>query len=468
MLAVLAGKGIATVQRLDHYFWTLGDRQLLDTAAILATGFALSYSIRVVLRGAAHHRRLAAVALILTGFLFQQSLALAEKRGMDGMRDHLLRSGHNEFARTVTTHRVEPLTLIAGYEEFVQAPDQGFARSKPPGALLAFWIADEMAQAVMPCIWDPPMSDDSPYVANLYHWRLANFATLFFPLFSYAVLVPLVWLGGKFLGADDALWPAFLYVLVPATALVPLHLDQVLYPFLACALWATTVAASEAKGRAAVALGAVAGAVAWLSIFVSFSLLPALPLAFIFVAAARVQDGHGQRHSIRAAAAATAAFIVLSLTAWTLTGYDPIERFRRAMDNHMYWKGWEESFRVPATITNTAEFAYWLGVPMVLLFAHGILAALRGLRETPNLPSGHARLAMGTFLVLGGTALLGQTLSEVNRLWLFFVPAIVIVAAHALRRIAGQRAEAALIAVMALQVGWTIVLKCYEGFPSSP
>ena len=465
VLAILAAQGIETVQRLEHYFWTLGDRQLLDTAAMLATGFALAYAVRLVPQGAVLYPRRATAGLILLGFLLQHSLALAEKRGLDGMRDHLLGSGHNEFARTVTTRHIEPMALVAGYEPFVQGPDQGFARSKPPGTLLAFWLADRAAQAVMPSLWDPPMPAASPDVANLYHWRLANFATLFFPLFSYAVLLPLGWLGRRLLDEGDALWPAFLYVLVPATALVPLHLDDVLYPLLACALWAIAAAAAGAGARAAMLLGAGAGAVAWLALFVSFSLLPAVPLAFAFAAAARARSPERPWHPVRATVAGAAAFIGLTLAAWSLAGYDPAERFRQAMTNHAHWKRWQESFRAPAAITDTAEFAYWLGVPIVLLFVYGTLAALGSLRGRPGRASWYARLALGTCLAVAATAVFGRTLSEVNRLWLFFVPAIVIVAAHALRRIAGPRAEEALTAVVALQIAWTMVLKCYEGFP---
>ena len=467
VLAILAAQGIETVQRLDHYFGRLGDRQILDTAAILGTGFALAYAVRLVREGAGRHSSGATAALLLVGFLFQHSLALAEKKGLDGMRDHLLQSGHNEFARTVTTRRIEPLALIAGYERLVQDPDQGFARSKPPGTLLVYWVADRAAQAVMPWIWDPPMPTDSPYVANLYHWRLANFATLFFPLLSYAVLWPLSWLGRRFLGPADGLWPAFLYVLVPATALLPLHLDAVLYPFLACSLWALAAAVGEANERAAVLLGAAGGVVAWLCLFVSFSLLPALPLALAFAAAARARDGQRPWHPLRATAAGVAAFFAVGLAVWMLAGYDPFERYGQAMTNHMHWKRWQESFRVPAAITDTAEFLYWLGMPIVLLFAHETVAALRR-GKRPRLRSWAARLALGVCLVLGTTALFGRTLSEVNRLWLFFVPAIAIVAAHALRRIAGPRAEPALTAVVALQVGWAVVLKCYEGFPPGP
>jgi hypothetical protein len=467
ILALLAAQGIETVQRLDHYFGRLGDRRILDTAAILAAGFALAYAIRLVREGAGRHSAGATTALLLVGFLFQHSLALTEKKGLDGMRDHLLRSGHNEFARTVTTRRIEPIALVAGYERLVQDPDQGFARSKPPGTLLVYWMADRAAQALMPWIWDPPMPADSPYVANLYHWRLANFATLFFPLFSYAVLWPLGWLGRRFLGPADGLWPAFLYVLVPATALVPLHLDAVLYPFLACSLWALAAAVGEACERAAVLLGVAAGAVAWLCLFVSFSLLPALPLALAFAAAARAREGRQPWYPLRALGAGVAAFLVLGWTVWMLGGYDPFERYRQAMTNHMHWKGWQESFRVPAAITDAAEFLYWLGMPIVLLFAHQTVAALKRMKR-PQSPSWSARLALGLCFVLAATALLGRTLSEVNRLWLFFVPAMVIVAAQALRRIAGPRTEPALTAVVALQVGWAVVLKCYEGFPPGP
>jgi hypothetical protein len=466
VLAVLAWRGVETVQRLEHYFYRLGDRQLMDMGVILAAGVAWPYAIRLTLRGSTRTGWVATGSLVLVGFLWQQSLALAEKRGIDGMRDQLLRSGHSEFARTATTRHVRPLELIGGYERFVEAPDQEFARSKPPGNLLVFWAAGRAAEILMPHVWDPPLPTDSIYVANVYHWRLANFATLFFPLLSCSVLVPLAWLGGQLLGEKHALWPALLYLLVPSIALVPLHLDQVLYPLLACGLWSLTVAAIRARGRAAVSLAAAVGAVAWLSLFVSFSLLPAIPLALAFaVAALRMEHRKGLRALTGPLGAAAGAFLSLSLVVWTAFGYDPLERFRRAMDNHSRWKGWQESFRLPATCTNLAEFGYWLGVPLVLLFAFGILTALRRPAASDVDGSWQVPVSIGTCVVLVATAVFGRTLSEVNRIWIFFLPAVVTVAAQALRRIAGSRTEPAIAAVAALQIGWTVVLKCFAGFP---
>jgi hypothetical protein len=466
VLAVLAWRGIATVQRLEHYFYRLGDRQLMDMAVILAAGVAWPYAIRLTLRGSTRPAWLATGSLVVVGFLWQQSLALAEKRGVDGMRDQLLRSGHSEFARTVTTRQLRPMELIADYERFVEAPDQEFARSKPPGTLLVFWVAARAAGVLMPRVWDPPMPTDSIYVANVYHWRLANFATLFFPLLSCSVLVPLAWLGGQLLGEKHALWPALLYLLAPSVALVPLHLDQVVYPFLACGLWSLTVAAIRARGRVAVSLAAAAGAVAWVSLFVSFSLLPAIALALAFaVAALRMEHRKGLRGLMGPLGAAAGAFLSLSLMLWTAFGYDPFERFRQAMNNHSRWKAWEESFRFPAMFANLAEFGYWLGVPLVLLFGFGILTALRRPAASDVDRSWQAPVSVGTCVVLVATAVFGRTLSEVNRLWIFFIPAVVTVAAQALRRIAGPRAEPAIAAVAALQIGWTVVLKCFAGFP---
>jgi hypothetical protein len=465
-LAVLAWRGVETVQRLEHYFYRLGDRQLMDMAVILAAGVAWPYAIRLTLRGSTRTGWLATGSLVLVGFLWQQSLALAEKRGVDGMRDQLLRSGHSEFARTVTTRHLRPMELIPNYERFVEAPDQEFARSKPPGNVLVFWAAARAAAILMPHVWDPPVPTDSIYVANAYHWRLANFATLFFPLVSCAVLIPLAWLGGQLLGEKHALWPALLYLLAPSVALVPLHLDQVLYPLLACGLWSLTVAAVRARGRAALLLGTAVGAVAWLSVFVSFSLLPALPLALAFaVAALRMEQRKGLGTLMGPLSAAAGAFLTLSFAAWIALGYDSLERFRRAMDNHSRWKGWEESFRVPATFTNLAEFGYWLGVPLVLLFVFGILTALRRPAANDGDRSWLVPVSIGTCLVLVATALFGRTLSEVNRIWIFFIPAVVTVAAQALRRIAGARAEPAMASVAALQIAWTVVLKCFAGFP---
>jgi hypothetical protein len=129
------------------------------------------------------------------------------------------------------------------------------------------------------------------------------------------------------------------------------------------------------------------------------------------------------------------------------------------------YASWEESFRLPATFTNLAEFGYWLGVPLVLLFAFGILTTLRRPAASDVNRSWQVPVSIGTCLVLVATAVFGRTLSEANRIWILFVPAVATVAAQALRRIAGSRTEPAIAAIAALQTGWTVVLKAVADFP---
>ena len=66
--------------------------------------------------------------------------------------------------------------------------------------------------------------------------------------------------------------------------------------------------------------------------------------------------------------------------------------------------------------------------------------------------------------VIGLTAVLGRTIGEVARLWLFFTPAIALVAAPALMRMSGSPARLALTALASIQVLWTVSLKAMQDF----
>ena len=92
-----------------------------------------------------------------------------------------------------------------------------------------------------------------------------------------------VWVDGEMLSLELlprrlALWPCALYVSAAPFNLITLHLDQACYPLLAVTLW-WCAARAGASPRGSAIWGAAAGFVAWIELFVSFSLLPALPLA---------------------------------------------------------------------------------------------------------------------------------------------------------------------------------------------
>lgn len=453
--------GVPTVQKQKDWFWPIRRTGNLEVGLFAVAAFALPYVIRLVARPGRSGLGWSVAALILWGTAFQHGLACSEKRDLDGMRDRMVATGHSEFAKTAARER-NAWRVLLKYEDLVRAGDQKYARSKPPGQLLFYIGMADVAETVMPLLGDPLAETREARR----HARLLAFATLFFPLLSYAVLIPLAYLGAVFLGRERALWPPFLYVLFPPTALVTLHLDQVLYPTLAGTVLALSVRAVLAKQRAwAWWIGA--GAALWLALFVSFSLLPLVPLAALFAWAAAIHSGgvarpEAWRRLLAGAAVAVSTFALLWLLFRLAAGYDPIRAWNRAMEHHKRWKRWKDEMRWRAFGLDLSEFAYWLGFPALAAF---VWQAARGARDVLRRRLGwDAVVTLGVLGVLLFTAITGRTLAEVARLWIFFLVPFAVVCAHRLAAIPGLGAGATLTWVAILQVGWTFALKAMQDF----
>jgi hypothetical protein len=409
-LLICLALGIRTAQRHPWWFWKLHDKHCLGAASLCAAlvGIGLVGLARRTPRSARELAVTIAAAFGLAAGL-QYGLALAEGRGASGLRDRVLESGHREFAVTATMG-LQAREVFTHYEDLMRYRGQTFARSKPPGQLLTYMAAAKLADTVMPVLWDP----ERPATVEPSLWRLANFAVLVFPLVSCLVLWPLAYLGHVFLPLERAHWPALVYVVVPPTALVTLHMDQVLYPLLAASLWALAVYAARLPGRAAWAWWVAAGITAWLALFISFSLLPAVPLAVVLAWAAAPE-----RRTLRRAVAALAGFAVLALVTRWQFDYQMIRAYARAMTNHRAGKHWHDAFRMGAGFATLLEFAYWIGVPVAaLVVTAGVAAFRRWLRG--RAPRDAAVVCVPLAILV--TAFAGTTMAEVARLWIFFVP----------------------------------------------
>lgn len=452
--------GKATVQKQEGWFWPIRPGESGLVVLVVAV-FLAALTARVV---AEHGRRegyLGKLVLVVgVGWMLQQGFAFVDKNGMNTMRDRMLRTGHAEFAVTAA-RRLPVLPLVREYEARVKAPDQVYARSKPPGQLLFYMASAEVANVVMPRIWDPPVPN-RPDVVDRYHWRLANFAALFFPLFSMLPAIPLAFLGWHFLGRARSLWPSFAFVLVPQAQLVTMHLDQVLYPLLLTSIWALAAKAAISTPRRAIGWWIAAGTLVWFSVYITFSILPGLvPLAFVAASFDAKTFSERLRQVVSGAAIAAttvgawAAFFFVTLDYRLLTAY------RRGFDNHVRWNNWRPSMQWPAARLDLSELAYWIGVPFTLLFllqCFSWLGGLRRLREPVTV------FALTTLVAIVVTAIVGKTIGEIARLWLFFTPAMVLAAMHALSRLSPTHPVRKLELLAAGQLAWIMALKALEDF----
>ncbi|HUF39654.1 MAG TPA: hypothetical protein VMN57_14110, partial [Anaerolineales bacterium] len=181
-------------------------------------------------------RRAALAVLVLAGAALQYGFAVMGGSGPAGVGEKFAESEHSVYAGHAAD-RPALVDVVRAYETRYAA--DAYLDTKPPGLLLVYVLAQRLSNAVGPV---------EGFAARLE--RLGVFMATVFPTFSFLTLIPLYHLGRRFLDRPDALIPAVLYLTAPNVILIPLFLDQALYPLLFTAGALLAVVAVERESPA--------------------------------------------------------------------------------------------------------------------------------------------------------------------------------------------------------------------------
>jgi hypothetical protein len=423
----------------------------IGAGVVLALTFiGLPFAVRLVLSDAAAWRKL--VAAVLLGFGLQWSFALAEQKGTHPLHERLWETGHAEFLR-LSIYPLPP-GYVRNYDDIGIRSKWLYARTKPPGALAIYrgvaLIAKGPVGAAAERLFYGEAQRDLLTHARM---RISGVLFVLFPLLTFLALVPLFFLARPLLGERGAWVAVLLYPVTASALLVTMHLDGAVYPLVGCAALALAL---EARRRAW--LAAIGGAVLSLGVFVTFGLLPLVPLAGALAVLGPVEDvarptRAGLLRGLVQGALFTAGFLVVHLFFMLALGYHPFSRYADARLVHHIWK---TTVAIQPWLTlNLMQFVLWTGVPVmgaalvetVLGLGHGGWRTLRGL---------FAPMLVVVILV---TNQLGEAKSEVMRLWLFFVPLVCIAAAGRLVAWEEHGRKWLVPATLALQLLYVFALK---------
>ena len=398
-------------------------------AAIPLVAFGAAWVLRA--RGA-----LAVTCLVIGGFAFQHALGWSEGRGLEGIRDRIVHSGHAEFAEVAVAQR-SMWSVLVRYERKVQGGELGrYPHSKPPGTLLTYMATERISRM---------FASSGSNEARLQALRTT--AAVAWPLVCYAALFPLFAIVKRLRDEDTALLACALYMVVPSVALVTLHTDQFLFPLLGMLGIVLTV---EAASRNSAPLSVVAGFWFWVAAFFTFPLILVAPVALGCAWA-------GLRPTARTSAWMLAGFTT-GFVVWRFGfGYDVFARFADARRFNSIWKGWDGGAFQTLYFAwmNLIEFILWVGIPVTALTSGRIRRAVQDLSAGEISRFGMA--AVATLLAFSYLVFLGQSKGETARLWLFMVPFCCALSADEIRF--RWRASAPAIAAVVLALQWlTVVL----------
>jgi hypothetical protein len=365
-------------------------------------------------------------------------------------------SGYFQIARQQAVR--DPWRFLADYPRWIRTQDSLHIGTHPPGLIaaqclllrvmeenpaLAGFLLDHMPATVELGFRifgeraQPPLSRAD---------RAALFATALLTLAACALtVVPLYLLARVALPPSAAWTAAALWPLAPAANLFQPVADTA-YPLLstsavALAAWAVRLQERVDHPTApAISLAALSGAVMAAGMFFTLAFLPVGAIVALVLLSNRAVSWRMRAALVLATGA---GFMVLLAVGWGITAADPIEIARWNLRHHArFYDEYPRTYGLWLWL-NPLELAIALGLPSAIWCAVGLLA-----------PRAVPRPVWATLLVLVLVNLTGRNMGEVARLWLLFMPPLLVAAGHGWNRLgdrpAALAASAALVGLQTL------------------
>ena len=202
---------------IDGWYWGFRIRETPNLWVFLPV-LILSLAVVLIILKSPESTKRNILILMVLGYFLQLSFGFIEAGGLESVQRKYTGSGHNSYALYSADR--PPLDYIFNHYEEVYGVDQ-FVGTKPPGLIL-FYVLTQRASALF-------------FPQNNYALRfkgLINFATYLYPFLAVLAVPALYRLSRLFLSAKKAILPSLLYIFFPNFLLMPLFLDQALYPLL--------------------------------------------------------------------------------------------------------------------------------------------------------------------------------------------------------------------------------------------
>jgi hypothetical protein len=432
LLSVIHWSVLALGMRLEKllpgWYWEVYRRSLDARQMVFLAMLGLSLIlVTYILRNP--RRTVLNLALIVgLGYLLQISFGFAEGQGYEYIRRKYTDSYHRTYANIAAADSIAPLTAVREYEQ--RYGQKMFPSTKPPGVVFFYILLEDVVNTV-----SPEQTVEGRFLV------LTRFMAVAFPLVAILVVGTIYSFMRQLVEPEQAIAPAILYIFVPNILLIPMFLDQVLYPLLfmlgVLLLW-------FAMKRRSLLLAFAAGIYIYCAVFFTFAMVPLLPFFALLVGLDYLINYKNHR-----IAQPLSLFIVMGLgILFTLISfrlflnYDILLRYETA---NRVVRNFDFILRTGGTMTealattavrpsvgqiiraallNNLEFAAAVGIPVFLLFVWRAIATVVRLvrRQVTELDLALGALLL-TFVALN---LYGQMQGEAARLWMYWVPMVVI------------------------------------------
>jgi hypothetical protein len=209
----------------------------------------------------------------------------------------------------------------------------------------------------------------------------------------------------------------------------------------------------------------ISGAAFYVFLYFSFSLLPVVVLGFTwwFLNWLNFNQTEKKRALLTPLVFGVGILLMLLILYLTLN-YDPFTRYTIAMSRHRETHAMITGFeRIPdMLVLNNAELITYTGFPIIVLFISNLIRSVKKGLNIKFFTQSEMLLVSFSIMVLF-LNFFGQTMGEVQRLWLFLVPLLCLFSAQETENM-GKMQRYFLIVILVFQIISAYLLYRYQDF----
>jgi hypothetical protein len=372
------------------------------------------------------------VLVFLLGLFLQFSVGLMSGGGFVSFQDRYFSTYHKTYISKATGSSASLLDTVRQYEQLYGS--RSFTNTKPPGLMVFYTALDHMINGY-----------PSLYSDEVRFGRLSGVISYAYPMIAMLMVFGVYAFARRHVPGRLGVVPglaSFLLVLCPNLVLFSLFPDQALYPLLF--IFGAVFIISTIQ-RQSLPLALLLGLFLYMAVFFTFTMLPLYPFAFLYLALTWWLNRRDRRLSrqVWMALLIAVSTLLIYLLFRLFLNYDFLPRFAKTIainhDFDFYLRigrqppASPESFPtrltqiIAAAWLNNLDFAAALGFPLYILFVVQSVRLLTRLFKANVAPADIILAALLlSFIVLN---LVGTAQGEVPRLWLFWLPLVVLLVA---------------------------------------
>ncbi len=422
--------GVWLSKLMPGWYWDVFIRPLNPRLLLFPVMLGLSLAVVWYILRNPRRIRLSLLLIVALGYTLQISFGFVAGQGYEYIRLKYTDTGHRAYANIAVADFMEPLAAVKEYEQ--RYGQKMFPSTKPPGVVLFYILLEKVVNTL-----SPEQTNEGRFLV------LTRFMAIVFPLVALLVVGIIYTLARQLVEPEQAIAPAILFIFIPNIILIPMFLDQVLYPlvfmFGVLLLWRVM------KTRSLL-LALAAGIYIYIAVFFTFAMVPLLPFFVLLLGLDFLMNYKSRRiaQPVWLFFALGIGILVALISFRLFLNYDILLRYEtanRVVRNFDFilrtgGKRTEDFTTIAvqpgigqilrAAFLNNLEFAAAVGFPVYLLFLWRAIGTLTRLvrRKASELDIAMGALLL-TFLALNAY---GQMQGEAARLWMFWVPMVVIFA----------------------------------------